>query len=168
MGSTYHPMSGEATYRVWCSEILSLHVEPKSGRPRKLSVNLEEIWPSGALFQTDARIPPQTRLWFACGGCEFRGTAIARIFSKGLGYFVEIRFDRDCQWSARQFRPKHFLNPLVLLANHVFEAALRKPSGLPGNFPLRSPFAPTESSPAANAASSKETFPGARGVWRVA
>jgi hypothetical protein len=161
-------MSCQATYHVWCSEILSLHLESRSGRPRRLNVNLEEIWPSGALFQTEVPIPPQERLWFACGGREFRGTAIARTFSKGLGYFVEISFDRDCQWSARQYRPKHFLNPLVLLANHVFEATLCKPSGMPENFPLRSPFAAAASSPAANAASSKETVPGTHDVWRVA
>ncbi|HEV2202484.1 MAG TPA: hypothetical protein VGR73_21920 [Bryobacteraceae bacterium] len=160
-------MTGEAIHRVWCSEILSLRLESKSGRPRKLNVNLEEIWPSGALCLTSARIPPQTPLRFACGGREFRGKAIAQTLSKGLGYFVEIRFDGGCQWSAREYRPKHFLNPMVLLASRFFEAALRKPGGAAGSFPLASPFAASVSSAATNA-SSQETVAAARSVRRVA
>lgn len=159
-------MSGEALH-VWCSEILSLRLEYRPGRSRKLTANLEEIWPSGALFQTDAPIPSQTRIRFACGGHQFRGKVIARTLSKGLGYFVEIRFDQGCQWSAREYRPKHFLNPLVLLASRFFEAALRKRGGAVGNFPLASPFAASASSAAANA-SSQETVAAARSVRRVA
>ena len=154
-------MSDQGLHRVWCSEIVSLRLETRSGRPRTLTVNLEEIWPSGALFQTEEPIPPQSQLHFACGGCRFRGKVIAQTLSKGLGYFIEIRFDPGCRWSARQYRPKHLLNPLVLLANRLFEAALRKPGSVLGNFPLASPFAAVDSS-------SKGAAPGARGVRRVA
>lgn len=161
-------MFGEATHRVWCSEILSMRLEFASGRRQQLNVNLEELWPAGALFQTEARIPLRTRLKFARGGRTFRGKVTAQTFSRGLGYFVEIRFDRNCQWSTRQYRPKHLLNPLVLLASRFFEATLRRPSGVPGNFPLASPFAANASSAVASAASSQGTVPEAGGVRRVA
>ncbi len=107
---------------VLCSEILDLHLQSKAGRERELKVNLEEIWTSGALLQTDARIPLLTYLWFSGGGCEFRGQAVSRTFLKGLGYYVEMRFQPGCTWSQRKYRPKHSFNPLVLLANRIFEA----------------------------------------------
>ena len=109
---------------ILCSEIVSLQVQSKAGRPREVKVNLEEIWSSGALFQTDARIPPRTPLRFTRGGCEFRGKAAVRTFLRGLGGFIEMRFDADCTWSEQMYRPKHYFNPLVLLADRIFEATL--------------------------------------------
>jgi len=110
---------------MFCSEILNLRLQPKAGRERTLKVNLEEIWPSGALFQTDARISPQTEFSFMGGGYEFRGHVIARKLVRGLGYFVEMRFDPSYNWSEKKYRPQHFFNPLVLLANRIFETTLR-------------------------------------------
>ncbi len=113
-----------------CSEILNLHLQPRVGRERKLKANLEEIWSSGALLRTDAQIHEFTSLWFVGGGRKFRGEVIAGTLSKGLGYFVEMRFHPDCLWSQRKYRPQHLFNPLVLLANKIFEATLCTP----GNF----------------------------------
>ena len=110
-----------------CSEILNLHLQSRAGRERELKVNLEEIWSSGALFQTDVRIPLFTPLRFVGGGFEFRGQAIARTLLKGLGYFVEMRFDPSCTWSEQKYRPKHLFNPLVLLANRIFGATPHPP-----------------------------------------
>src|ERR1035438_2164774 len=105
-----------------CSEILNLHLRSKTGRERELKANLEEIWSSGALLLIDARVPLSSRIWFAAGGREFRGTVAARKIFKGLGYFVEIQFASNSHWSEQKYRPKHFLNPLVLLANKIFAA----------------------------------------------
>ena len=110
-----------------CSEILNLYLQPRVGRERKLTANLEEIWSSGALLRTDARIREFTSLWFVGGGCKFRGEAISAALSESLGYFVEMRFHQDCRWSTRKYRPQHLFNPLVLLANKLFEATLYTP-----------------------------------------
>ncbi len=110
-----------------CSEILNLYLQPRVGRERKLTANLEEIWSSGALLRTDARIHKCTPLWFVGGGRKFQGEAIAGTLVRGLGYFVEIQFHRDCRWSERKYRPQHLFNPLVLLANKLFEATLCTP-----------------------------------------
>ena len=76
-------MPGKARERrVWCSRMLILQLESRSGRARKLNVNLKEIWRSGALFQTDVRIRPLTRLRLACSGCEFDGRAVSRTSSQ--------------------------------------------------------------------------------------
>ena len=119
--------SKDARGRVLCSELLKLHLQSKAGRERELTINLEEIWSSGALFQTDARIPLFTPLRFAGGGFEFRGQAISRTLIKGLGYFIEMRFYPSCTWSEQKYRPKHLFNPLVLLANGIFEATPHPP-----------------------------------------
>lgn len=134
-----------------CSEILNLHLQPRHGgerrgrRERKLKANLEEIWASGALLLTDSRIHQFTSLWFVGGGRKFHGEVIAGTLSKGLGYFIEIRFRPDCTWSERNYRPQHLFNPLVLLANRIFEATLQAPksSFVPGRPLTLAPTAAT-------------------------
>jgi hypothetical protein len=116
---------------MFCSEILNLHLQSKAGRVRTLKVNLEEIWSSGALFLTDVRIRPFTSFRFVGGGYEFRGQVIARNLLRGLGYFVEMRFDPKFTWSEQKYRPQHFFNPLVLLANSIFETTLCAPKSQP-------------------------------------
>lgn len=113
---------------VMCSEILSLRLQAREGREYKLKVNLEEIWSSGALFQTDVPLPAFTSVWFAAGGCEFRGQVIAQELFIGLGYFVEIRFHPSCQWSEHKYRPKHLFNPEVLLPTRILEGTPHPPS----------------------------------------
>jgi len=112
---------------VMCSEIVSLHFQSREGPECELKVNLEEIWASGALFQTDAPIRPFTAVWFAVGACEFRGQVIARTLARGLGVFVEMRFRPGCVWSEQKYRPQHLFNPVVLLANRIFETTLHAP-----------------------------------------
>jgi hypothetical protein len=122
-----------------CSEILNLYLQPQAGRSRRLKANLEEIWPSGALLRTDARVHPFTSLWFVGGDCKFRGEVISGTVSRGLGYFIEMRFHPDCKWSERKYRPQHLFNPLVLLANRIFEATLGGPES---SSPIRKPIFP--------------------------
>ena len=116
-----------------CSEILHLHLQPRhkrdrrERRERKLKANLEEIWSSGALLLTDSRIQRFTSLWFVGGSRKFHAEVISGTLSQGLGYFIEIRFRPDCTWSEGNYRPQHLFNPLVLLANRIFEATLQSP-----------------------------------------
>jgi hypothetical protein len=107
-----------------CSEIISLHFQDGAGPDRELKANLEEIWQAGAILWTDVRIRQYTSLWFRGGGFEFQGEVIGNTVLNGLGYFIEMRFDRACSWSEQKYRPKHLFNPLVLLANRVFETTL--------------------------------------------
>src|ERR1700733_11252778 len=107
-----------------CSEIVNLHLQADEGRNRILKANLEEIWPAGAIFWTDVRIRQYTALSFLGGGCEFRGQVSAQKLLRGLGYLVEMQFQPGCRWSEQKYRPKHLFNPLVLLANRVFETTL--------------------------------------------
>jgi hypothetical protein len=120
-----------------CSEILNLHLQPRregKSRERTLKANLEEIWSSGALLLTESHIHRFTSLWFTGGGRKFHGEVVTGTLFTGLGYFVEIRFRPDCTWSADSYRPQHLFNPLVLLANRIFEATLQAPksSFVPG------------------------------------
>jgi hypothetical protein len=107
-----------------CSEIVNVHLQPAEGRNRVLKANLEEIWREGAILWTDARIRQSTSLWFLGGGLELRGQVVAQRLLRGLGYMVEMRFHPGCSWSEQKYRPKHLFNPLVLLANRVFETTL--------------------------------------------
>jgi hypothetical protein len=110
-----------------CSELVNLHLRPRLGRERQLEVTLEEIWSSGAVLRTDERIALRTSLWFVGGGRKFQGRLIERTLQKGLGYFIEIRFQPNCLWHDEEYRPTHLFNPLVLLADRIF-AAMPYPS----------------------------------------
>jgi len=68
-----------------CSEIVNLHVQAGVGRDRILKANLEEIWPAGAIFWTDARIRQDTSLRFLGGSFEFRGQVSAQKLLRDLG-----------------------------------------------------------------------------------
>ncbi len=107
-----------------CSEIVNLHLQVGPGRGRELKANLEEIWPAGAILWTDVRIGQYKSLWFLGGGFEFRGQVSAQKLLRGIGYVVEMQFHPGCRWSEQKYRPKHLFNPLVLLANRVFETTL--------------------------------------------
>ena len=107
-----------------CSEIVSLHLEARTGRDRVLKANLEEIWPAGAILWTDVQIRQYASLFFLGGGFEFRGQVSGQKLLRGLGYLVEMQFYQGCRWSEQKYRPKHLFNPLVLLANRVFETTL--------------------------------------------
>jgi len=115
-----------------CSEILSLQLHSTSGHEHEVKVNLEEIWPTGALFLADEPIQPDTSVWFSGGGAAYRGRLVAQTLSRGLGYFIEMQFQPGCVWSARQYRPKHLFNPLVALANRIFEGTLHSAGGSSG------------------------------------
>ncbi len=123
-----------------CSEILSLRLQSREGREYRLNVNLEEIWSSGALFQTEVPIRPLTSVSFAVGGCEFRGQVIAHELFIGLGYFIEMRLHPSCLWSEHKYRPKHLFNPEVLLPNRILEGTPHSPRS-PSDTLLQDAFA---------------------------
>src|ERR1700730_12461657 len=107
-----------------CSEIVNLHLQAGAGRDRILKANLEEIWPAGAILWTDIRIRQYASLFFLGGGFQFRGAVSGQKLIGGLGYLVEMQFHPGCKWTEQKYRPKHLFNPLVLLANRVFETTL--------------------------------------------
>ena len=113
-----------ARRRMLCSEIVNLHLQGEAGRDYELKANLEEIWPAGAILWTDVRIRQRTPLSFMGGGFEFRGQVNAQRLLRGLGYLIEMQFYPGCRWSEQRYRPKHLFNPLLLLANRVFETTL--------------------------------------------
>ena len=125
-----------------CSEIVSLNVQAGAGRNRILKANLEEIWPGGAIFWTDVRIRRYTSLFFLGGGFEFRGEVSGQKLLRGLGYLVEVQFHPGCKWTEQKYRPKHLFNPLVLLANRLFETTLCA-ARIPFDRPRQTGFART-------------------------
>ena len=114
-----------------CSEILNLHLQAGTGRERELKANLEEIWPTGAIFWIDRQIREFTSLWFLGGGVKFRGQVVAQTLLGGFGCLIEMRFHPSCKWSERKYHPKYLFNPLVLLADRIFETTLYARQTLP-------------------------------------
>ncbi len=126
--------------RMLCSDLVTLEWQADAGQWRRTTANLEEISPSSASLQTEARIPrlapvrihlsqpPSAAAQPRVGRhCELRGKMVSRTYFKGIGHFVEVRLDPGSKWSEKLYRPKHLLNPLALFANRAFELAATRP-----------------------------------------
>lgn len=100
--------------RILCSELLILNIRFDSGRERKITVNLEEIWSSAALFLTDWPVRSSSEMSISCRGHQFWGGAMAHTFCRTLAHFIELRFSRNCRRSPKKYRPKYLLNVQIL------------------------------------------------------
>lgn len=86
-----------------CSELVRI----LGGPSISLYGNLEEIGERSAVVLTEAPLKRRSKVRIACGMNQLKGTVEACTFDRSLGYFVNVRFDRDSRWSPRWFTPKH-------------------------------------------------------------
>ena len=104
--------------RLLCADMVDLTWKDKSGRNRKIIVNLEDISLSGACVQVDAPLPLGTPVRITHGKGELAGFVKYCVFRE-IGYFLGIEFDPDSRWSQRQFRPQHLLDPRRLVLRTI-------------------------------------------------
>ena len=98
------------TKRLLCSQRISLICSDLEGWWHTVPGNLEEIAKDGAMILADGRIPSGKKVRILCGTNQLKGTVQTCVHDDLLGFFVEVRFDRDSQWSESSFRPQHLLN----------------------------------------------------------
>jgi hypothetical protein len=99
------------TKRLLCSQRVSLICSDLEGWWHTVPGNLEDIAKDGATILSDGPIPAGKKVRILCGTNQLRGTAQSCVHDGVLGFFVEVQFDRDSQWSESSFRPQHLLNP---------------------------------------------------------
>jgi hypothetical protein len=104
--------------RMLCADLMDVHWRDKSGRARKALANLEDISLTGACLQLDMPIPLETALRIAHPKSEFQGRVRYCVFRE-TGYFIGVEFEPGCRWSRSRFRPKHMLDPRVLVNRSV-------------------------------------------------
>lgn len=109
-----------ATKRYLCSQRVLVNCSDPGGWWHTVPGNLEEIADESALVLADGPISPGKKVRVFCGEDQVKGTVEACVHDEVLGFFVEVKFDSDCQWSERWFRPQHLLR---LTSNAASRAA---------------------------------------------
>jgi len=86
-----------------CSDLIKVRVAGAD-----LTVNLEDISPSGACLQAEEPLEPGAPVLLICRRRRFRGRVIYCVRHE-IGYFAGIRFDAGQRWSRADYEPKHLL-----------------------------------------------------------
>ena len=74
-----------------------------------LTVNLEEIWTTGAVLESEEPVKEGEGVEIRCGTAFFAGR-IVQLEPHELGWRLEVEFSPMTPWSQEKFRPRHFLD----------------------------------------------------------
>ena len=97
-----------------CADLVDVQWKDKNGRIRRVVANLEDISLSGACLQVESPIPAETTLRISYPKGELQGKVCYCVFRE-IGYFLGVEFEPGFQWSLRQYRPQHLLDPRRLI-----------------------------------------------------
>jgi hypothetical protein len=97
--------------RYLCSQLVVLrnNSDPEATR----IVNLEEIWKTGAVLESEEAMEEGAKVEIRCGDAFFAGR-IVRVEPHELGWRLELEFSPLTPWSPEQFQPQHLLDPSKL------------------------------------------------------
>ena len=87
--------------RYLCSHLVSLRANS-----RESTVNLEEIWQSGATIECEDTVEKGAAVEIRCDAAVFAGRA-TRVERHEYGWRVDIEFSPLTPWSLEKFRPQH-------------------------------------------------------------
>lgn len=73
-------------------------------------VNLEEIWPSGAIVESEVALESGASVEIEGGEARF-SAVITQVESHAFGWRMELHFSPLTPWSADLFRPLHLFDP---------------------------------------------------------
>ncbi len=90
--------------RYLCSDLVALHC---AGVAR--TVNLEEIWESGAVLEAEEPLPTFAAAEIRSGGVRLCGR-LTRVEKHAFGWRIEIQFSPLTPWSVEKYRPEHLLD----------------------------------------------------------
>jgi hypothetical protein len=97
-----------AELRLWCSDLIEVRLE--GAEPAELTVNLEDISPSGACVQLEQPVTPGAGICLRLGRHEFQARVVYCIHNE-IGYFAGLQFEGGQKWSRQIYEPKHLLDP---------------------------------------------------------
>jgi hypothetical protein len=98
-------------HRILCADMVDVRwQDPKTGRLRHATGNLDDISRCGACLLIDHIIPAKTPLRIIHPGGELRGKVTYWMWQE-LGYVVGVEFDPDCRWSRDKYQPQHLYDP---------------------------------------------------------
>ena len=78
-------------------------------------MNLEEIWPTGAVIECESLIEAGQRFRLRAGRHSFWGAAV-RVEPHEFGCRAEVEFSPMTPWKPEEYTPQHLLDPGTLEA----------------------------------------------------
>lgn len=89
--------------RYLCSELVALKVGSTTS-----TVNLEEIWPEGAVLEAESAVEDGAFVEIRSGEVLFAGRVVSVEFHE-FGWRVEVAFSSLTPWNPEKFKPQHLL-----------------------------------------------------------
>lgn len=99
-----------------CSDMVTACWTDAFGQQQEAVVNLEEIWPEGAVLQFEYSMRAGAELEIQCGSSTWFDGTVIDSRSDFIGHFVEIRFADGSRWSRAKYEPEHLFDPASLSA----------------------------------------------------
>jgi hypothetical protein len=102
--------------RLLCADLVVVRWTDADGRPREETANLEDISEHGLCLQLETGIAPGSTVEIAAGRAVLRG-GVRYCRHDELGELVGVEFAEGDTWPKRSYKPKHLLDPRILLAD---------------------------------------------------
>jgi hypothetical protein len=97
-----------------CSDLIQARWTDAFGGQQQAVVNLEEIWPEGAVLQFEFPVRPGVRIEIDLGSARVAAT-VEECHADFVGHFAEISFTGDFRWSRELYEPDHLFDPQSLV-----------------------------------------------------
>jgi hypothetical protein len=97
-----------------CADLVDVHWRDQNGRLRRGVANLEDISLSGACLQVERPVALGATVHINYPAGELTGRVKYCVF-RDIGYFLGVEFETGSQWSQREFKPQHLLDPRKLV-----------------------------------------------------
>jgi len=108
--------------RMLCADLVDVEYQDQAGKEQQITANLDDISTNGVCLQTEESIEIGTRLQIKHSRGQFAGDVRYCKFIKDAGYFLGVEFVGDCQWTRKQFKPMHLLDPRRLVERSLERA----------------------------------------------
>jgi hypothetical protein len=89
--------------RYLCSELVALKVSSTT-----FTVNLEEIWPEGAVLEAESAVEDGAHVEIRSGDVLLIGKVVG-LEGHEFGWRVEVAFSPLTPWDPEKFKPQHLL-----------------------------------------------------------
>jgi hypothetical protein len=100
--------------RLLCADLVDVCWCDDAGRRKSEVMVLEDISLSGLCLQSERPHKPGTDVSVKYGDGTLSGVIRYCVYQQ-IGYFLGVEFTGECKWPTDKFRPRHLLDPEVLL-----------------------------------------------------
>lgn len=101
-------MISMSSQRFFCSQLVALTNKSMESAVETI-VNLEEIWHTGAVLESEEMVVEGARIEIRCGPAFFAGH-IVQVEPHQFGWRFEVEFSPKTPWKAEEFQPEHLLD----------------------------------------------------------